>query len=400
MGAGGEAARNSGRVPVRAEGVGSLLRPAAIKEIFEQAYGGELHVDVFSSDRQSAMAEIDRLAVTATPELVRRQIDAGLDVVTDGELRRGFFANSAIDAVGGIDLDGETPEEVSAPEDDVAGRRPPTRAPVVSQRLAKRANPALREAQALIEVTSFPKKVTFPAASFFYYQMVVEVSSAAYADRDAFVDDIVAIQRELIDEVIAAGIEHIQFDFPLYPMLVDANAADRAAALGETPATLLEKALAVDTRMVAGLPAHVTTALHLCRGNQIRFFSGSIEPIAERVFALPYDRFLVEWHDAEQDGEYDPIRFVPAPKVMVMGLISTKTPAVESEDDIMRQMETAGSLLDVSQLAISPQCGFASTWQGHKYGEEIQWRKLELAGRIAERIWGSPMTGLATGEAP
>lgn len=366
------------RVPARAESVGSLIRPDALKEAFDRAYGRELHIDAASDERRAAVAELHRLAAAATPDLVRRQIDAGLDVVTDGEMSRGFFANSMIDAVAGIDLEGET-RSADWSGDPV---------PVVSRRLEKRANPALVEAQALSEATSLPKKVTFPAASFFWYQRVIEVGPTAYADRDAFVDDIVTIQRELVDEVVAAGVDHIQFDFPLYPMLTDADAIQRAADLGETPASLLEKAFTVDTRMVAGLPAHVTTAMHLCRGNQVRFFSGSIEPLAERIFSLPYDRFLVEFHDTDADGPYDPIRFLPSPKVMVMGLINTKSAVVEEEADVLRALETAGSFLDLSQLAISPQCGFASTWRGHGYGQDIQWRKLDLVGRVAERIWG------------
>jgi 5-methyltetrahydropteroyltriglutamate--homocysteine methyltransferase len=366
--------------PTRAEGVGSLLRPAPLKRVFDQAYGGALHVDVLSDERKAALGELDRLAAAETPELVRRQLEAGLDVVTDGELRRGFFANSIIDAVAGIDVEHTVRTTGSA---SAAGEA----VPVVARRISKRGNPALREAQTLSGATTQPKKITFPAASFFYFQMVLEVDPAAYPDRDRFLEDMLVIQREVVEEVIDAGIDHVQFDFPVYPMLVDEQATVRAAALGETPESLLEKALAVDERLVAGLPPHVTTALHVCRGNQIRFFSGSLEPIAERVFSLPYDRFLVEWHDVDVDGGYDAIRFVPARRVMVMGLISTKTPEVETEDDVLARLDRAASFLDLAQLAISPQCGFASTWHGHRYGEEIQWRKLELAGRVAARLW-------------
>jgi 5-methyltetrahydropteroyltriglutamate--homocysteine methyltransferase len=368
-------AETAARTPARAEAVGSLLRPVAMKDVFEKAYGPHLHVDVFSQDQAEAVRELHRLAASLTPEIVRRQIDAGLDVVTDGELTRGFFANSLIDSVGGIEFDSEIWGDHGDP------------VPVVKQPLFKRDNPALREAKELIAATSFPKKVTFPAASFFFLGHVIRIGSGVYEEREAFVDDVIAIQRQLVDEVIEAGVEHVQFDFPVYPMLVDGSWHERIAAQGETPESLLDKALAADAKMVGGLPSHVTTALHLCRGNQIRFFSGSLEPIAERVFGLPYDRFLVEWHDVVEDGPYDPIRFVAAPKVLVLGLISTKTPDVEAEDDIVRRIESAAQLLDLSQLAISPQCGFASTWQGHKYSEDIQWRKLELAGRVAQRLW-------------
>jgi 5-methyltetrahydropteroyltriglutamate--homocysteine methyltransferase len=367
------------RVPARAESVGSLLRSEEMKSAFASAYGNLLHVDLDSEQRRSALAELERLAAAATPDLVRRQIEAGLDVVTDGELRRGFFVNSLMDAVDGIEM--ET-EETS---DDHPGEP----VPLVTGRISKKGNPALAEARELVEITPFPKKITFPAASFFYLQMVIDISPDAYSAREEFVDAIVEVQRDLVAEVVAAGVEHIQFDFPVYPLLVDEMAAARTAEMGETPESLLDKALAADEKMVAGLPDEVTTGLHICRGNQIRFFSGSLEPLAERLFALPYDRFLIEMHDTEADGPYDPIRFVPDEKVMVMGLLSTQSPELEDEDELLRRMDEASNFLDLSQLAISPQCGFASTWRGHGYGEDVQWSKLELIGRVADRLWGS-----------
>jgi len=368
------------RTPPRAESIGSLLRPEALKDKFMASYGDGIYAIGVPDEQRATLKDLDALAGSLVPELVRRQIDAGIDVVTDGEIRRGLFTNSFLDAVDGIDLKGESRAE---------GRSSDAYAiPTVTAKLTKRANPALREVEVLTAATTYPKKVTFPAASYFYFQMFLELLPGVYDDRDAMVDAVIAIERQLVDEVLAAGISHVQFDFPIYPMLVDVAAAKRTAALGETPQSLLEKALAVDAKVISGMPAHVTTALHLCRGNTNQFFSGSVESITERIFSLPYDRFLFEWHDVAEDGDYDPIRLLPAGKTMVMGLISTKTPVLESEDDILVRMETASQLLDISQLGISPQCGFASAWRGHAYDAEVQWRKLELVGRVADRIWG------------
>lgn len=379
-----DAAPATGRVarkPPRAESVGSLLRPAVLKQKFVDTYGeGMIYANGVPEEQRGALRELDELATSLTPELVARQIDAGMDVVTDGEIRRGLFTNSFLDAVDGINLEGE--ERAEGRNDEAYA------VPIVTERLSISSNPALGEAEGLIAATGFPKKITFPAASYFFFQMFLEFRRDVYADRDAMVADIVAIERQLVDQVVAAGIDYVQFDFPVYPMLVDRTAVERAAALGETPQSLLEKALALDAKVVAGMPAHVTTALHLCRGNTNQFFAGSVEDVAERIFALPYDRFLFEWHDIGDDGTYDPIRFVPPGKTMVMGLVSTKTAELEDEDDLMRRMETAGELLDVAQLGISPQCGFASAWRGHAYPEDVQWRKLELVGRVADRIWG------------
>lgn len=364
-------------VPARAEGVGSLLRSDALKEQFAKAYGHGIYATSRSGERLELLRELDAVARGLTPELVSRQIDAGLDVVTDGELRRGLFTNSLLDGVEGIQYG------------DPAASDTPYDIPIAVDRLKKVSNPARKEAEELVALTAYPKKITFPAPSYFYFKMFLEFSPQAYANRDAFVADVVAVERQLVEEVINAGIDHVQFDFPLYPMLVDPDASSHAEALGETPDSLLAKALAVDAAILEGLPPHVTKALHLCRGNTMEFFKGSIGPIAEELFALPYDRFLFEWENVERVGTYEPIALVPKGKIMVMGLVSTKTPVVEDEDEIVRRLDEASKYLDIAQLAISPQCGFASAWFGHKYREDVQWRKLELVGRVAERVWGS-----------
>jgi 5-methyltetrahydropteroyltriglutamate--homocysteine methyltransferase len=135
----------------------------------------------------------------------------------------------------------------------------------------------------------------------------------------------------------------------------------------------------------------VTTALHVCRGNyRSRWLcEGSLEPVAERMFGeLAYDAFLVEWDDVGRDGGYEPIRHVPPGKTMVMGLVSTKTPVLEEEDDLLRRLEGAARFLPLDRLALSPQCGFASVLEGNEIDVETQWRKLELVARVAERVWG------------
>jgi methionine synthase II (cobalamin-independent) len=163
-------------------------------------------------------------------------------------------------------------------------------------------------------------------------------------------------------------------------------------ALGEDERSLLSKALAADNAVLEGLPAGVTSGLHLCRGNfRSRWWAqGSLEPVAERMFGeLGYDRLLVEWEDTERQGDYSPLRFVPEDgPIVVMGVVSSKLPELESDDEILRRMEAAARYLDISRLAISPQCGFASVWYGNELSEDDQWRKLELVTRTANKIWG------------
>jgi 5-methyltetrahydropteroyltriglutamate--homocysteine methyltransferase len=155
---------------------------------------------------------------------------------------------------------------------------------------------------------------------------------------------------------------------------------------------VLDAALAADAAVLEGIPGDVTTALHICRGNYRSSWmcEGSLEPVAERVFGgLPYDAFLVEWDDLGRDGGYESVRFLRDGSVMVMGIVSTKRPDLEEADDLVRRMDEAASLAGgMDRLAISPQCGFASVMVGNAIDEDTQWRKLELVGRVADRIWG------------
>jgi 5-methyltetrahydropteroyltriglutamate--homocysteine methyltransferase len=152
----------------------------------------------------------------------------------------------------------------------------------------------------------------------------------------------------------------------------------------------MDLAIRADRAVLEGIPDHVRSGLHVCRGNHRSrwLFQGSLEPVAERMFSeLPYDSFLVEWDDIERDGGYEPIRHVPEGHVLVLGLIDTKHAAMERADDIARRLEQAADYLPLEQLALSPQCGFASTWHGNEIDEATQWRKLELVVDVAQRVW-------------
>jgi 5-methyltetrahydropteroyltriglutamate--homocysteine methyltransferase len=216
------------------------------------------------------------------------------------------------------------------------------------------------------------------------------VSPDAYASHDEFVEHAIAIERELVADAVEAGCRYVQLDFPLYPYLVDRSWSARFEAAGHRVSDLLEKAIAADTAILEGIPDGVTTALHVCRGNhRSRWIcSGSLEPIAERLFGeLPYEVFLVEWDDVGRDGGYEPIRFAPAGRIVVMGLVSSKRPELEREDDVLRRLDEAARYLPLGQLALSTQCGFASVIEGNEIDEETQWRKLELVARVADRVW-------------
>jgi 5-methyltetrahydropteroyltriglutamate--homocysteine methyltransferase len=389
------ATTRTARSVARAEPVGSLLRnpkiTAQIEKIFE---GSNTYVRPLVLDRRAeAIAELNRLADAAGRELVARQIDAGLDVVTDGEQRRSTFIGSFYDSVDGL---GEpdsrlTVETESGDSYDNFGE------PVFAQRIRKAYAPAAEEAAFMRAVAGdFPFKITLPAPSYFLTDFI-ELGGGAYQSHAAFLEDVVAITRRIVDEVIAAGARWVQFDFPIYPALVATSTSSLGSMLeaargeGETNDTLLDKALAADAAVTEGIPDDVTVALHMCRGNfEGGFWSGTLAPIAERIFTeLPHERFLFEWEDFGREGDYTPIKHVPKDRIMAMGVVSTKTPELEDEDDVVRRIEGAAEHLPVEQLAISPQCGFASIYGDHLVSaEDAQWRKLELIGRVADRVWG------------
>jgi 5-methyltetrahydropteroyltriglutamate--homocysteine methyltransferase len=375
------------RSPARAEVVGSLLRPAVLQATIEGFYATG-HTAVLAEERSKDRTELRALEDRVIRDAVRRQIDIGLDVVSDGEFRRWMFQNSFWDGVSGVSTD----KVVRFRNQE--GRELELNVPVIDQRLERVESPAAREAAFLVEVTKgHPFKVTFPAASLFAHPLttIAGTDAGGYEDLDAFVAHAIEIEQRLVADAIEAGARYVQFDFPLYPYLVDPTWIARFEGAGHDVGQVLERSLAADVAVLHGVPEGVTTALHICRGNYRSSWmcEGSLEPVAERVFGeLPYDAFLVEWDDLSRDGGFGPVRFLRSASTMVMGLVSSKTPVLEDESDLLRKMEEAASLVGgMDRLAISSQCGFASVMVGNETNEDVQWRKLELVARIADRLF-------------
>lgn len=376
------------RQPARAETVGSLLRPAPLRQVIAEVYDRG-HTALLVEERARDLSRLHQVEDEAIAEAVQRQIDAGLDVVTDGEFRRYMFTNSFYDAVEGM----EPSSAMITFADERGDRIQYAGPPMPCERLRKVDNPTVREIGYLRSLTDRPFKVTFPAASWFTFPFWWRpgVTDRAYTSQEEMLEHILAIERELVAEAIDAGARYVQFDFPIYPFLVDEGWRNRLRRAGADTEALLDRALKADRAMLQGIPEGVTRALHLCRGNHRSHWltSGSIEPIAERLFhELPYDRFLIEWEDQSREGGYEALRHVPPGPVVVMGIVSTKKAALESADELQRRLDEAGRYLDLGRLAISPQCGFASTLEGNLIDEETQWRKLGLVGQVADRVWG------------
>jgi 5-methyltetrahydropteroyltriglutamate--homocysteine methyltransferase len=373
------------RRPARAEVVGSLLRPPLLSQSIDAFYERG-HSAVLTEEREKDRTALRELEDAAIRDVVRRQIDIGLDVVTDGEIRRWMFMNSFYDAVSGV----RTGKSVTFRNDRGEGVELAVHEIVAP--LEQVDSPAAREAAFMVEATGgYPFKVTFPAPSIFLHPFTTV--AGAYGSVEEFAEAAIEIERQLVREAVEAGGNYLQFDFPLYPYLVDPTWVARFEARGHPVADLVDAAIAADTAVLEGIPDEVTVALHICRGNfrSSWMCEGSLEPVAERVFGeLPYDAFLVEWDDLGRDGGFESVRYLRGGSTMVMGILSTKTPVLEAEDDLLRKMDLAAGFVDgdLDRLAISPQCGFASVMVGNEIDEDTQWRKLELVARVADQLWG------------
>jgi len=377
----------------RAEHVGSLLRPRRLLDAISQVSSFSTD-DARPTDASLDFAHVDQAALREIEdecirEAVAKQEAAGLDCVTDGEFRRVFFMGSFDQAVRGFAPNHE--QKITFRNDkgetlEVEGR------PIVAERLEKIASPGATEAEFVSGLTERPVKVTFPAASSIANPMMFRpgVTDKAYSSFEEMAGHALQILRGLIDDAVAAGATYIQLDYPAYPLIADPQFSAQMQAMGADLDQMLQGAVMADTMIVQGLPDHVRTAIHLCRGNLRGMYmvSGSLDPVAEAFFSLPYDSFLVEWDDTSRMGDYSALRHVPEGPVVGMGIVSTKSPELESEDVLVQHLEEAGRFLDTSQLALCPQCGFASEAGGNDVDEDTQWRKLELVSRVADRVWG------------
>jgi len=374
---------------IRTDVVGSLLRPQAVIEARSRLDEGKIDAD--------ALRTIEDEAVRAA---VRLQEDIGLDVISDGEMRRLNFQDSFGAAVEGYDASRSTLEayakrveggtalrrwEVPIQEKGTAisHRRP------VTSRLKLTRNVPLEEYKFVAGVAKIPAKVSLIGPDRIGQRFDHQNSKSVYKDMDAFMADVVAIERTIIKSLCDAGCRYVHIDAPGYTAYIDEPSMQQMRDRGEDPAENFSRSLKADAAVIAGFPG-VTFGIHLCRGNQRSMWhrEGSYDSIAERLFTeLPHDRFLLEY-DSPRAGSFAPLRFLPKGKIAVLGLVSTKVPELESIDALKRRIDEAAKVLPLEQLALSPQCGFASDVVGNLINTDDQKRKLELVVETARQVWG------------
>ncbi|HVU02950.1 MAG TPA: cobalamin-independent methionine synthase II family protein [Polyangiaceae bacterium] len=370
----------------RAEQVGSLKRSARLIAANEAVYAPG-HVAIEDAERAHGMDELYAIAEEEARRVVQKQIDIGLDVVTDGEFRRYMFLNSLFDGITGFS------SEVSKAKFKAAdGSVIEWNMQYVVDRLKQVDSPAAREAAFMSSITDELYKVTFPAGSFLAlpYNYNGKLNGHAYASHRELVEHVVEIEKSMIADVVRAGCRYVQLDFPVYPFLCDPDWCARMEQHGYDWKETLELATWADREVIAGLPEHVRTGIHVCRGNnQGRYVAeGRLDPVAEAMFSLPYDSFLIEWEDKSRTGDYSALARVPAGNsVVVLGIVSSKMAKLETEAGLLAELDAAAKYLTPERLAVSPQCGFASTLKGNLVTEDDQWRKLELVAKTARRFW-------------
>lgn len=365
--------------PYRADQVGSLLRPHELLEA------------------RSAQRPRTELQVIEDRQIIRvleRQKEIGFDVFTDGELRRANFMSDFTDAVEGFDFGdavsrnwSDDARESSQPQPAVSSIDGIVTSPLRQrQPLTGRELPFLREhSPGPIKIT-LPSATQFPAISFKY-----GITDRVYHDPYALLTAITEIMSADIRKLAASGISYLQIDAPRYSYYLDPKWTSwMERELRVDPAQMLTASLNADNAcFAAARQSDVTLAIHLCRGNNRShwYAEGGYDAIAERLFhELAVDRFLLEYDD-ERSGTFEPLRFVPKGKTVVLGLVSSKRPEVERKEDLVRRIHEAARFIPLDQLAISPQCGFASTMEGNLLTEDQQWAKLQLVVDTAREVW-------------
>jgi 5-methyltetrahydropteroyltriglutamate--homocysteine methyltransferase len=368
-------------VTARVEHVGSLLRPASLLDARGALARGELEPADFKAIEDRAVRDV-----------VRMQEEVGLPVVNDGELRRESFQAelaAACDGFTGAGLDAWLwGSWHSADVGDATIERPPDLA--VTATLHKRRNLAAEEFTFLRGCTGRQAKVTLPSPTLFANLWSPEISESAYPSLDAFLADVTEILRAEVRELVRLGCGYIQLDAPHYPLLVDPTWRAFYEARGWPMRRWLSYGIELDNAVIeAGRPA--TFAFHLCRGNQLSrwLVAGDYEPIAGPIFGgIDADRLLLEYDD-ERSGSFDALRLVPDHKAVVLGLVTTKTSRLESAADLASRISQASDRVGIERLAVSPQCGFATSSAGNAITPQAQRAKLELLVRISQELLGS-----------
>ena len=353
-------------VPFRADHIGSLLRPKKLREAFRRHSMGEIPTQALRAVQDEAIREV-----------VALQEDCGLRVVSDGEFRRVSYWEKFVRLTRGLEV-----KDAMFTFHDAEGRDSKFTAPYVSGKVS-RAEPIT-----LDEWGFGNTKITMPAPSTMHFYRFTDWGSA-YDSAEAFFRDLGKVYQAEIADLAEAGCKYVQLDEVAVAILCDPAAREKVKAKGGDPDRLVDLYIDAINEAVRGRLKDVTVGVHVCRGNYKGMYlsEGGYDSVAERFFGRTnVDHFLLEF-DTPRAGGFAPLRFVPKNKGVVLGLVSSKTPVLEKLDDLKRRAAEASKYIDLDRLAVSPQCGFASTMGGNPVTEADERAKLRLCVEAARRIW-------------
>ena len=372
---------------MRVDLVGSLLRPAKLKEAFARRGGGG-----------SSEEELQGIQDESIREVIAKQEAHHLPLVVDGEFRRTNFMES-FSVVAGVEewqtgvktyhsilaRDGTAESKTEKGQDPILLNRKR-----VTEKLRLVRNRLLEDYRFAQTLTSRPVKVTLIGPDRITQCFDSESSRSVYPTIEEFVSDVVTVERQMLSQLKEAGCRYVGIDAPGYTAYVDGPSLAAMRARGEDPETNMERSIRADNEVIADFP-EMTFGIHLCRGNRQSMWhrEGSYDAIAEKLFnGLKHPRLLLEY-DTERAGGFEPLRFVPKAKTVVLGLITTKVGRVETVDELRRRIDEAARYIPIEQLALSPQCGFASSIMGNLLSEDQQFCKLDVMLETAVKVWGS-----------
>lgn len=367
------------KAPFRADHVGSLLRPSRLKAARLKAAGNA-----------APRAELTQIEDAAIAEVVALQESAGLQSVTDGEFRRAMWHTDFLTGFDGIAL---TRSNYAVKFIGKDGQTAETNSMLAVVGKVRRSKPIMVDHfRFLKNATRKTAKFCMPSPTYLHMRGGRKlVDPSAYTHMDEFWADVAAAYQLEIHDLAEAGCEYLQLDDVSFAYLCDPGIHAQIAADGEDPAALPALYVRIINSLVAKRPENMAVTIHTCRGNHQSMWmaSGGYDAIAETLFnGAEVDGFFLEF-DTERAGGFAPLRFVPKGKKVVLGLVSSKEPRVETKDELKRRIEAASAYIPLEQLCLSPQCGFASTSEGNLVTEDIEKRKLALIVEVAGEVWGA-----------
>jgi 5-methyltetrahydropteroyltriglutamate--homocysteine methyltransferase len=365
--------------PFRADHVGSLLRPQRLKDARARFQNNEI-----------TRADLRLVEDDAIREVVRKQEAIGLQSITDGEFRRTFFHLDFLERLEGVTISGGIAAKFHTHEGEIDFAPPRV---TVTGKLRHVQDIQTADFQFLRSVATRTPKVAIPSPTMVHFRGGRKgIDITAYPDLDEFFHDLAQVYRDELASLYAAGCRYLQFDDTNLAYLCDPQIRAQTRERGEDPNTLPHAYAALINSVIDHRPPDLTIAIHLCRGNMQSAWvaEGGYEPVADALFnELHVDAYFLEYDDA-RSGSFEPLRFVPENKVIVLGLVTTKTPALAPVAEITARIDEAARYVPLDRLCLSPQCGFASTAHGNQITEADQWAKLERILDVTRQVWGTP----------